>query len=153
MATPATEVVLYLQVIQKYYPHLKRPIMRYGITGLSVYVLELIIIAVATRLGASAVLAVTISFWTGIFTSFAIQKFFTFGDKRLRHKILILQVAAFSILVLWNFGFTIVLINFLEDIVPPAISRTFALGLTTIWNFYLYKTHIFKKAPATYPNL
>jgi putative flippase GtrA len=140
-------------VIQKYYPHLKRPIIRYGITGLSIYILELVIIAIATSLGASAVLAVSISFWTGIFTSFAVQKFFTFDDKRVHHKILIPQLAAFSLLVLWNFGFTVLLTSVLEDFLPPAISRTFALGLTTIWNFYLYKTRIFKKAPATYPDL
>jgi len=27
--------------------------------------------------------------------------------------------------------------------VPAPISRTIALGATTIWNFYLYKTRIF----------
>src|SRR4051812_34621007 len=81
---------------------LKRPGYRYLVVGGSIYVLELIIIVAAQSLGASAVVAVGLSFWIGLIISFLLQKLVTFGDKRTHHKILITQVAAFSLLVLFN---------------------------------------------------
>ena len=123
---------------------LQRPGYRYLIVGGSVYVLELIIILVAQRLGASAVVAVGLSFWIGLCVSFLLQKLVTFGDKRTHHKILIPQVVAFSLLVLFNFSFTIGVTKVLSDTIPAVVTRTIALAITTIWNFYLYKTRIFK---------
>jgi len=123
---------------------LQRPGYRYLIVGGSVYLLELIVIFVAQQLGASAVVAVGLSFWIGLIISFLLQKLVTFGDKRTHHKIIIPQVAAFSLLVLFNFFFTIGVTKALSDTLPAAVTRTIALAITTIWNFYLYKTRIFK---------
>lgn len=117
---------------------------RYLVIGVSVYLLEILIIVIAQALGAGAVLAVGISFWLGLLASFIAQKFITFGDKRIHHKVLIPQVIAFSLLVLFNFGFTLLFTKLTAHLMPAAFSRTFALGITTIWNFYLYKTKIFK---------
>ena len=126
---------------------LKQPrVKSYLIVGVSVYLLELITIFVAQALGASAVVAVGLSFWLGLSVSFILQKFVTFGDKRLHHRILIPQVIAFSLLVLFNFGFTIGMTKLLASIIPAVVIRTLALGVTTIWNFYLYKTRIFKSS-------
>lgn len=123
---------------------LKRPGYRYLIIGGSVYVLELLIIVAAQSLGTSAVVAVGLSFWIGLIVSFVLQKLITFGDKRLYHKVLVPQIIAFSLLVLFNFSFTIVVAKLLTGMVPAVVSRTLALGITTVWNFYLYKTRIFK---------
>jgi putative flippase GtrA len=116
---------------------------RYVVTGVSIYLFELVVIVVAQRLGASSVLAVGISFWLGLIVSFILQKTVTFRDTRTHHKILIPQTMAFSILVLFNFGFTILVTKLLSPTVPAVVSRTIALGITTIWNLYLYKKHIF----------
>lgn len=118
-------------------------VKRYLIIGVSVYLLELTVIFVAQANGATAALAVSLSFWLGLMASFVLQKFVTFGDKRLHHRILIPQIIAFCLLVLFNFGFTVVLAQLLVNVIPAAISRTLALGITTVWNFYLYKTRIF----------
>ena len=118
---------------------------RYLIVGGTVYVLELIVIVVASHLGAKPVLAVALSFWIGLCVSFVLQKVFTFGDRRTHHKILIPQVVAVSLLVLWNFGFTILVTRLLTGL-NPIITRTIALLITTIWNFYLYQTRIFKQS-------
>jgi putative flippase GtrA len=123
---------------------LQRPGMRYLLIGGSVYALELVVIFIAQYYGASAVVAVGLSFWSGLVVSFALQKLVTFSDKRLHHQVLIPQVIAFSLLVLFNFGFTVLITKLLNDVIPAAVCRTLALGLTTIWNFYLYKTRIFK---------
>jgi LmbE family N-acetylglucosaminyl deacetylase/putative flippase GtrA len=116
---------------------------RYLIVGVSVYVFELLVIVLAQALGAGSVAAVAWAFWLGLFVSFGLQKVVTFGDKRLHHRILLPQLAAFSLLVLFNFGFTILLTKLLENILPAVVCRTLALAVTTLWNFYLYKTRIF----------
>ena len=123
---------------------LKKPGHRYVLVGGSVYAIELIVIVVAQRLGASAVFAVGLSFWIGLVISFVLQKLVTFGDKRLHHHVLITQVIAFSLLVLFNFGFTLLVTKLLQAELPAVVTRTLALGITTIWNFYLYRTRIFK---------
>jgi len=117
---------------------------RYLLIGGSVYLLELTVIFVAQQLGASAVVAVSLSFWIGLCVSFLLQKLVTFGDKRTHRKLLIPQLAAFSLLVLFNFFFTISVAKVLSDTLPATVTRTIALAMTTTWNFYLYKTRIFK---------
>lgn len=123
---------------------LKRSIVRYLAVGGSVYALEVLVILFAQHLGASAVWAVGIGFWVGLVVSFLLQKFVTFGDKRMHRKILLPQIIAVALLVLFNFGFTIALTKLLAAHVPAVASRTAALLITTTWNFYLYRTRIFK---------
>ncbi len=123
---------------------LKRPGMRYLIIGGSIYVFELVVIVVAQRLGASAPWAVAISFCLGTLISFFLQKLITFGDKRMHHKVLLPQILATALLIAWNLGFSVLLAKLLQDVWPAVVIRTVALVVTTIWNFYLYKTRIFK---------
>jgi putative flippase GtrA len=123
---------------------LQKPGYRYLLVGGSVYVLELVVIVVAQRLGAGPVLAVGLSFWIGLVISFVLQKLVTFSDKRLHHQVLLPQIIAVSLLVIFNFGFTILVTKLLSHDLPAVITRTLALGITTIWNFYLYRTRIFK---------
>jgi putative flippase GtrA len=125
---------------------LKRPGYRYLIIGGSVYLFELAVIVVAQAWGASAPWAVAISFCLGTAVSFFLQKIVTFGDKRMHHRILIPQIVATALLIIWNLGFSVLLTKALQDHVPVVIARTVALGVTTIWNFYLYKTRIFKQS-------
>jgi len=123
---------------------LKRPGYRYLIIGGSVYAFELAVIVVAQWFGATPVWAVAISFCLGTLVSFWLQKLVTFGDKRMHHKILIPQMIATTLLILWNLGFSVLLTKLLQHHLPAVVTRTLALGITTIWNFYLYKTRIFK---------
>ena len=123
---------------------LQKPSHRYLVIGVSVYLFELLVIFVAQYFGANNILAVGLSFWLGLIVSFILQKVVTFKDKRTHHRVLLPQIIAFSLLVLFNFGFTILVTELLTCIIPAAITRTIALGITTIWNFYLYRTKIFK---------
>lgn len=122
---------------------LKRPIMRYLIVGVTVCTLEVIIILLTQHYGASAVQAVATSFLVGLLMSFLLQKLFTFRDMRIHHRLLIPQIIAFTLLVIFNFGFTIFVTKLLQHHLPAVVTRTLALGITTIWNFYLYRTRIF----------
>lgn len=118
---------------------------RYITIGISVYLFEILVIIIAQWLGASPVLAVGISYWMGLVVSFILQKIVTFKDARMHHKVLIPQIIAFCLLVLFNFGLTLLITKLLSPPLPAVLSRTIALGLTTIWNFYLYKYHIFNQ--------
>jgi len=130
---------------QKNIAFLKTPLGRYIVIGGGVYLIELLVIVLAQAAGASAVVAVGLSFWIGLGISFLTQKFITFRDRRLHHKVLLPQVVAYSLLVLFNFGFTVGATALLSPTIPAAASRTIALGITTLWNFYLYKTRIFNQ--------
>lgn len=124
---------------------------RYLVIGISVYLFELSVIYVAQQLGAPNLVAVGLSFWSGLLVSFSLQKFVTFSDKRLHHRILIPQLVAFSVLVMINFGFTLLVTELFSALLTPFVARTIALAITTIWNFYLYRTKIFKHdEPAVY---
>ncbi len=118
---------------------------RYIAMGISVYAFELMVIIIAQKLGASTVLAVGLSFWLGLLVSFGLQKLVTFDNKRMHHRVLVPQLVAYSCLVLFNFGFTLLAAKLLSHVLPAVLVRTIALGITTIWNFYLYKTYIFSQ--------
>jgi len=124
---------------------LKRPGYRYLLIGGSVYVFEMAVIVIARKLGASPVWAVAVSFSLGTFVSFLLQKLVTFGDKRMHHRILIPQLVATVLLVVWNLGFSVLLAKLLKSL-PTVVVRTLAILITTLWNFYLYKTRIFKNS-------
>lgn len=130
---------------------MRRPTFRYLVVGVAVYVVELIVIIVAQQFGATPVWAVTWSFGVGLVFSFLLQKLFTFRDRRMQHKIIISQAVAVILLILFNLGFTLVVIKLLENMLPPVVTRTIALLVTTIWNFYLYKTRIFNNCDKNEP--
>lgn len=122
----------------------KRPGVRYVIVGGCTYAFELAVIVVAQDAGMSAVWSVALSFWFGLLVSFVLQKLITFGDRRTHHRVVLPQIGAFSALVMFNFVFTVVMTKLLQHVMPVVAVRTLALGITTIWNFYLYKTRIFR---------
>jgi len=124
---------------------LKRPGIRYLFIGGIVYAFELAVIVIAQSFGASAVWAVAISFCLGTAVSFFLQKLVTFGDKRMHHRVLIPQLIAMTLLICWNLVFSLFLTKLLQHHFPAVVTRTLALGITTVWNFYLYKTRIFKQ--------
>jgi putative flippase GtrA len=123
---------------------LKKPFVRYLLVGGGVYALELLVIITGQRAGLAAVPAVALAFWVGLLVSFVLQKFVTFGDHRTHHKIVLKQFLAVSLLVVWNFLFTIVVARLLAQHAPATVTRSIALLITTLWNFYLYKTSIFR---------
>ena len=114
---------------------LQKRSVRYLIVGGAVYLLELWIIVVAQQRGATPTEAVAISFTAGLIVSFFLQKIVTFGDKRMHHKVVLRQAIAVGLLVVWNLCFTVLLTRLLQSVVPPTVTRTIALLITTIWNF------------------
>jgi putative flippase GtrA len=122
---------------------LRRPSVRYLVIGGSVYTFELLVIVLAQHWGARPVLAVGISFCLGTAVSFLLTKLVTFSDHRMHRKVLLPQIIATICLVLCNLGFSLLLTALIAGRLPTVVVRTLALGITTIWNFYLYRTRIF----------
>lgn len=132
--------------MRKLFALLERPGIRYLFIGGIVYLFELAVIVLAQAYGATATWAVAISFCLGTTVSFFMQKLITFSDTRMHHRILIPQLIASALLIVWNLSFSVLLTKLFEHHLPAVITRTLALGITTIWNFYIYKTRIFKNA-------
>jgi putative flippase GtrA len=137
----------------------KKRSFRYLAVGGTVYLLELVVIVVAQRWwGATPTEAVALSFLIGLFVSFFLQKLFAFRDRRMHHRVVLSQAIAVGLLVLFNLGFTLAVTRLLQSWFDPTITRTIALLITTIWNFYLYKTRIFnpqteRKVPTEHPSI
>lgn len=117
---------------------------RYLAVGLGVYLIELCVIFIAQASGGSDLFAVGLSFWIGLIVSFILQKFVTFRDSRTQSKIVLFQIAAVVALVLFNFAFTLICTSLLASVLPVFIIRGGAIAVTTMWNFYLYKSRIFR---------
>lgn len=121
---------------------------RYLLVGGSVYLFELAIIVLLQRFGASPTWAVAVSFCLGTLLSFLLQKLVTFGDRRMHRRVIVSQLLATALLICCNLVFSVVLTRLLQRHMPAVVTRTIALAVTTLWNFYLYKTRIFKNADA-----
>ncbi|TXJ07779.1 MAG: GtrA family protein [Aeromicrobium sp.] len=119
--------------------------LRYLIVGVTGYLFEMAVLALATRVFESGtVLAVTLSFWLGLLFSFYFQKVLAFGDHDHSVKVLGRQGMLYGVLVLVNFGFTVGFAWLFEPTLGVYLSRTIALGITTTWNFFIYRSIIFK---------
>jgi putative flippase GtrA len=133
-----------LSILFRLYRRWPRRFKRYVLVGASVYILELVVILTAQHAGATPVTAVAISFWVGVLVSFGLQKVYSFGDRRLQRRVVLPQFIAYSLLVLFNFGFTLAVTKLVVGFMPAIMARTLALIITTTWNFYLYKFRIFR---------
>lgn len=117
--------------------------IRYLLVGATAYVIEMSALFFLRRIfHFSPVSAVAISFWIGLLTAFVLQKIVTFKNHHKEPHILIKQIIGYSILVLWNYIFTLLMVKFFSNVFSVFIIRTAVILIVTIWNFAIYK-HIF----------
>lgn len=119
------------------------PVSRYILVGGLSYVIEISCIYLLVMSGVDRILAVAIGFWIGFFLAFSMQKIIAFKNKTSEAKQVVKQSVLYAVLVLFNYGFTLVLVALLSPLISIYISRTIALGITTCWNFIIYKKIIF----------
>jgi putative flippase GtrA len=122
----------------------KITVVRYLFVGGSSYTLELsLLLAMVHLVDLSTALATTIAYWFGLCLAFALQKLVAFQDYRRELKILTKQGLLFAILTLWNWLFTV----FVVELFPAdhlIWSRSAALVIMSAWNYAIYKHFIFK---------
>jgi putative flippase GtrA len=123
--------------------YLDKKLVRYILVGGISYAIELaILFFLLQTLGLHRTLATGMSFWFSILTSFFLQKVLVFADKDKDFKKLSRQGSLFFSLVMFNYIFTLLMVSAIDD-KYIFYSRTLALAIVTIWNFFIYKRLVF----------
>lgn len=124
---------------------LKSHLQRYIAVGATAYIIEITTIYVLHHnLKLSSVRSIAISYWIGFVVAFIMQKVITFKNYDRSPKIITGQLAKYSLLVIWNYGFTLLLAVLFDKTLSVFIIRTGAILVTTAWNYLIYKA-LFKK--------
>jgi len=127
---------------------LNSTLSRYIITGGGAYLLEMAVLFCLKHLHLGNVTSVAISFWIGLVTAFLLQKFFAFKEKTVKKLHLTRQATQYLALVGFNYLLTLVFVALVATSITVFGARTIAIGMTTLWNYYFYKKHIFTSPPA-----
>lgn len=107
------------------------------------YAIELSILLILHKtIGYSVEIATALAFWTGLLSSFILQKLLAFGDYEKTIRTISRQVGRYSLLVGFNYLFTLSFVALFPSKFI-IITRTIALVLTTLWNYVIYKNFIF----------
>jgi putative flippase GtrA len=115
-------------------------IIRYLFVGGFSYVIEIAVLYSANHiLQLSAAVSVTISFWVGFIVAYILQKIVAFQNKEKSRKAVTKQLIGYGLLVLWNYGFTLIVVELFHTSVSVIVLRTIVIAITTIWNYVLYK--------------
>lgn len=118
----------------------KNKLARYIVVGGVAYLIEMgALYALRTLLRLDGVLAVAISFWVGFAAAFLLQKYVTFQHKDARAKVLARQLAFYSVLVGWNYIFTLAVAHYFASVASIFVLRTVVILIVTTWNFAVYR--------------
>lgn len=132
----------------------EKTVLRYIAIGGTSYVIELSALLTLTKLfHLNPIIAVGISFWIGLITSFFLQKFFAFSNKTIQAKQLLSQSIMYGVLVLVNYLFTLWFVGVFNSITGLVVSRTIALIITTFWNYFVYKYILFPTSNQSFLNI
>lgn len=123
---------------------LSSKLTRYIFVGGTSYVLEICLLALLLKAGMPPLISVSIAFWTGFVVAFTLQKLIAFKNHKKQPSVLIRQTILYTILVLFNYAFTLLFISSIGVVLGLLAARTIALVLTTCWNFVIYNTFIFR---------
>lgn len=117
--------------------------VRYCFIGGLSYFIELVaLFGLFKAFGLPRTVATGISFWVGLVIAFMLQKKFAFKDYNAEVKVMAKQGVFYGLLIVSNYLFTLAVVSvFPNDLL--FFSRTLALAITTIWNFFVYKHFIF----------
>lgn len=122
----------------------QKTVIKYIAIGATAYLIELTaLLLFVDVLKFSTSLAVAISFWVGFIAAFFLQKVVVFKTDTAAKNSFTKQAVYYSLLVAFNYCFTLVFVPLLAKYIDLVVARTIILGLTTLWNFLFYKRVIF----------
>ncbi len=122
---------------------------RYVFVGGITFVFDIaVLVGMYYGLGTSRALAASASFWSGLMFSFLLQKLVAFQDYQKEVKAISKQALSYGILIAFNYALTVFIVSLFpgKDIV---YSRTLAVAITTIWNYFIYKKLVFREPRKT----
>lgn len=124
---------------------IKNKLIRYLVVGGTSFVIEIACLsALHYIVNLSPTLSVAISFWIGFLVAFVLQKTITFKNNATSPKDLAAQISWYSLLVLFNYLFSLGMVYALSDNLNVIAIRTITIIIITSWNFVLYN-RIFKQ--------
>ena len=119
-------------------------VIRYLIVGGIAFLIEMgALFVLHNVLKLSPVTSVAISFWVGFAVAFILQKMVTFKNYQKSAKALAKQLVFYSILVAWNYIFSLAVVALLSPRFSVFTIRTCTILIVICWNFLIYK-FIFK---------
>ena len=135
---------------------MKSQLARFLTTGIFVTLLDFALYAVLMQLSLSPTVANYFSTTIALVVSFFINKNFTFRSEesnKVRRFALFLVVTLLGIWVIQPLVIVLVLpltSSVLDSrLLSPLTAKVVATVFSTIWNYYLYKTVVFKKGPSS----
>lgn len=124
-------------------------LVRYLFVGGSAYVIEMLALySLRYIFGLSAITSVAISFWIGFFVAFGLQKTITFKNYDRGAKTISKQLLGYSLLVVFNYAFTLLIVSLLHSQLNVIILRTLVIATITLWNYFIYGKLFNKKHDA-----
>ena len=115
-------------------------VVRYIFVGGFSFVIEIATLySLNQLLRVSPTISVAISFWVGFIVAYTLQKLVTFQNKEKSRRALTKQLIGYSLLVVWNYAFTLLVVELFHASISVIILRTIVIAITTIWNYFLYK--------------
>lgn len=118
----------------------RHQIIRYLFVGGFSFIIEITLLYILSHtLHIPAAISVTISFWVGFIVAYVLQKLVAFQNKEKSRRAITKQIIGYSLLVLWNYGFTILVVELFHSSVSVVVLRTIVIVITTLWNYVLYK--------------
>ncbi len=117
----------------------KSRLFKYLAVGITAYIIEMLSLYIFNSVaGLGSVYSVALSFWVGFFVAFVMQKIITFGNYEKDIKKIGKQLFGYSILVLFNYMFTLIMVHLFMGHISVYIVRTLVIMFTTIWNYIIY---------------
>jgi len=115
-------------------------IIRYLFVGGLSFVIEISALYILNQLlHIHPTVSVAISFWVGFVVAYVLQKLVTFKNKERTRRAIAKQLIGYSLLVLWNYLFTLAVVELFQDTLSVLLLRTIVIAITTVWNYVLYK--------------
>ncbi len=122
----------------------KTKLLRYILVGGVSYLLEMAVLyGMHDIAGINSLVSVTVSFWIGFAVAFVLQKYIAFQNNDREKQVIVRQLVLYSLLVGFNYVFTLGVVALLSPYISVLLCRTFAIFVVTLWNFLLYQK-IFK---------
>jgi putative flippase GtrA len=115
-----------------------RPIRYLAVCGFS-YLLEMAVLYFLKKMGLDDIIAVGLSFWVGFITAFTLQKIITFQSRSKNIKSVSKQLILYSLLVVFNYIFTIIVVGIFSDKYNVYTLRSIVIIMTTFWNYLIYR--------------
>lgn len=130
---------------------LESSLLRYLLVGGLAYLIEMLVLyTLHNAIGWRPEAAVAVSFWVGFVAAFGLQKKIAFKNYDTTRQVILRQLGGYSVLVAWNYVFTLLVVHFLAGKLPVIITRSLVIIIVTLWNYAIYK-HLFR-TPNPTPN-